>query len=1025
MNRLAWLWVGMFTCSTALAEDIGVRIRLGVTDKQPTRWDGSASVTGGKIAEINGWRFEQGDKVTGPDSWQASTRQSSEGLRNNAKASKKAAAKNAGNPPAKKGAKKKAAGGVPGVPVVDNGVILRLAEASDATEISVKTAAGSFAFKLGEIPLGSFVEKLDGAVEIERCAATQQLSRETSDDDFPALAAGDDGTVYSLWVSFIPGIDRGERARSFEDEPKSFDFLAAPTGGDRIWMSAAGKDGKWSAPLPVTEGKQDIYKIAASVDGKGRLWVVWSEQKNGNFDIWARTVEGSKLGEVVQLTTAAGNDICPVAVTDEKGRVWIAWQGDRDKVFRILTRRQNEDLNSWADERLVSTQSKSCWYPAIAATRSGPGVQKVAVSWDTYEKGDYDVWVRQFDLNGNPGAARPAANTSRYEARSTIAFDAQGQLFVAWEESGATWGKDWGALDNQEGIPLYADRQIGLSVLGAGGQWMQTEGNHISSLPGVKKRRNVRNMRAPVPEPESETRKAAEEAETRAGVPYNNISRLAVDREGRPWLLSRTRQADFRSPIGSVWVEYAGFYDGKQWQGPILLPHSDNLLYNVPAVAPSPDGGLIVAHSSDHRMDRPLIRRGLGGNGALESHGDPYDNDIYISRLAIPPAVIAVTLKPQARQPDPNALPHPAAIKEWQQVQRCRDYRATVHGKQLQIIRGEFHRHTEISGDGGNDGPLEDMWRYAIDVASMDWLGCGDHDNGAGREYPWWLTQKTTDAFRIPGAFDPPFTYERSVRYPEGHRNVIFTQRGVRTLPRLPISDRNNPSPAPDTQMLYKYLRHFGGICSEHTSATSMGTDWRDNDPVVEPMVEIYQGARQNYERPGAPRSPTANDSIGGWEPLGFVNLALLKGYRLAFQSSSDHRSTHISYALVYSESNTRQAMVQAMKKRHVYAATDNIIADFRCQAGDKEYFMGEEFSSPAAPALKIKLIGTSPFAKVTIVKDDKEVHLITPHADSVDFTWTDPSPTPGKTSYYYVRGEQTNQELVWASPMWIKYEGK
>ena len=29
------------------------------------------------------------------------------------------------------------------------------------------------------------------------------------------------------------------------------------------------------------------------------------------------------------------------------------------------------------------------------------------------------------------------------------------------------------------------------------------------------------------------------------------------------------------------------------------------------------------------------------------------------------------------------------------------------------------------------------------------------------------------------------FTYERSVAYPHGHRNVMFDHRGVRTLPRL------------------------------------------------------------------------------------------------------------------------------------------------------------------------------------------------------------------------------------------------
>ena len=52
--------------------------------------------------------------------------------------------------------------------------------------------------------------------------------------------------------------------------------------------------------------------------------------------------------------------------------------------------------------------------------------------------------------------------------------------------------------------------------------------------------------------------------------------------------------------------------------------------------------------------------------------------------------------------------------------------------------------------------------------------------------------------------------------------------------------------------MLYAYLKFFGGIVASHTSATNMGTDWRDNDPQMEPVVEIYQGDRQNYEMPDA-----------------------------------------------------------------------------------------------------------------------------------------------------------------------------
>ena len=77
-----------------------------------------------------------------------------------------------------------------------------------------------------------------------------------------------------------------------------------------------------------------------------------------------------------------------------------------------------------------------------------------------------------------------------------------------------------------------------------------------------------------------------------------------------------------------------------------------------------------------------------------------------------------------------------------------------------------------------------------------------------------------------------------------------------------------------------------------------MGTDWRDLNPEFEPVVEIYQGHRQSYEYLGAPRAARRKgESIGGWQPLGMIWNALAMQYRLGFQASSDHISTHISYA--------------------------------------------------------------------------------------------------------------------------------
>jgi hypothetical protein len=260
------------------------------------------------------------------------------------------------------------------------------------------------------------------------------------------------------------------------------------------------------------------------------------------------------------------------------------------------------------------------------------------------------------------------------------------------------------------------------------------------------------------------------------------------------------------------------------------------------------------------------------------------------------------------------------------------------------------------------------------------------------------------------------------VLYPEGHRNVVFAQRGVRTLPRLPKMGENSQGSAPDTRMLYDYVRHFNGIVASHTSGThGGGTDWRDNDPGTETTVEIYQGDRQSYEMPDAPRSPKPSDAISGWNEKGFVSLALAKGYRLGFQSSSDHVSTHISYCNLWVTAPTREAILDAFRKRHVYGATDDIVADVRAPG---DHMMGDEFETRELPSLAVKLAGTAPFAKVHVIKDGRYVYSIEPGRAEVAFSWRDADAQPGKTSYYYVRGDQRDGEVVWASPMWITYRG-
>jgi hypothetical protein len=951
------------------------RILLGIGDDQPTRWDGSLRVTGGRIRTVEVWRPAAGDAADGQTFRLTTSRLPPQG----------AAAKKAGRPG----------------PMQDNGLLIAAELLDAAARFDVETAQGSFSFRADQVSLGDSRSFLDGRVSVERIPSTTRLTDSPEEQDFPAIAQAGDA-LYIAYVEFTHG-DRSQKwPQQIAANPGNFDALARPAGGDQVLLLEYSRSRNTAgAPLAVTPPGQDVARAAVAVDGGNRVWVFWSAQVKGNFDIYARARSGGVWGEPLRLTQDPGPDLNPVAVTDTAGGVWVAWQGWRQGGFDVLAARQREG-NGFLREERVSTSPANDWDPQLA---SGPGGEVAAV-WDTYDKGDYDVYLRRLRFAGEKIALdppQPVAASSKFEARPSVAYGREKRIFVAYEESYPRWGKDFGAYETT-GSGLYQGNTVRVKILD-GDQYYTTAdplGDTLDSAPG----------REPpeLPDPELVKQRRPHATPYPAGFRSKGLPRLASDNQGIIFLAYRAAAPTTRGPLGSVWFENLAYFDGRDWTGPIFLPDSDNVLDNRPAILSVGPGQVVVVGSSDGRhssVQRPLPTR--------RAAQERFHNDLFLSELDT--GARWRRAEHVAVAPDGPDDPDPEVKAELEQVALMRSYRVELGKEKLQLLRGEFHRHTEYSGDGGRDGPLIDAFRYMLDAAYMDWGGCCDHDNGNGREYTWWITQKLTDAFHVPGRFVPMFSYERSVRYPEGHRNVILAQRGVRPLPRLPkMPDDSPPSPAPDTQMLYQYLRRFDGIAAVHTSGTDMGTDWRDNDPKVEPVVEIYQGDRQNYEMPEAPRSNNAQDSIGGWRPLGFVSLALQKGYRLGFQASSDHISTHMSYCNLWVTEPTRKGVLEAFKKRRVYGATDNILAEVTCNG----HFMGEEFTVTGKPLIEVKLIGTAQFRRVHIIKDGAYVYTGDPRAYRVHFGWRDENAKPGTTSYYYVRGEQVDGELVWVTPMWI-----
>lgn len=209
----------------------------------------------------------------------------------------------------------------------------------------------------------------------------------------------------------------------------------------------------------------------------------------------------------------------------------------------------------------------------------------------------------------------------------------------------------------------------------------------------------------------------------------------------------------------------------------------------------------------------------------------------------------------------PIQIAHP---NETADLQAIRAYRTFLGEAEHRIVRGDFHRHTELSWDGGGrtDGSLFDFYRYMLDAAAMDFGAVTDHNAGGDNEYWWWLTEKSCDLYHLPGVFTTFYGYERSARFPHGHRNVFHTTRGIPMVSFFTEPSFGGARPgvgsgdliANDTKLLYESLRRSGGIAISHTSTSdTMGTDWRDNDPEIEPVVEIFKARASRTSTWAAP----------------------------------------------------------------------------------------------------------------------------------------------------------------------------
>lgn len=729
-----------------------------------------------------------------------------------------------------------------------------------------------------------------------------------------------------------------------------------PGQGDQLWIGCRrGKD--WAVREQVHLKAAKLARPTITFDARGQLWLSYEafESDDQTWDVFIRRRIGDgDYGQSHRVSPGPGVDIDHRVAADPTGGLWIVWQTDAGGQFDVMARRldQTDGLSSTQPD-VISQSPRGDWRPDVSVTPDG----EVCVVWDAYDGRSFNVlarWMKQ----GRWQPVSTVAATPAFEGRARVASTEPGQAWVVWEEGGAGWGKPyradakaWANLTDSYG-PLHRFRKLHVALLRDDGR--------------------VQFPLAPLPMPNLDSAAARENRwkGVHALGAYYERAALTVDASGRLWVVYRHV---YRPQIGvdipaQHHIEegrriFARCIDGDRW----------SKLYAMDA----------YQRDGIQRLGVTACGTGLAAawtTGRTDRREDPKPRGVAFVVLNHPPGKASAPLlekaQPPAELPGEIQIPDPLATAE-------------VAGKTYHLVRGDLHRHTDLSLCWPFlDGSIDDAYRLAIEVDRMDFLGITDHTrdiaHGNVLSQLWWRCTKEVTRHRLAGRFFPYFSYERS--HGATDHNVISLR-----------DDRIRDFPPP----LPEFWAELEGDTFTVPHAPVNMKCWDYQDDALRPLLEIYQGCR---------------DISSQWQ----AKAGLDKGYHLGFIASSDHLSTGASYACVWTPRIGREPIFRSMQARRTFGATDNIRLLFT--SGD--HWMGEEFTAHEVPQFRVEIDATAPIEQVMVYDNGLPVQGLEVSKDALSIHTTfRPQGYFGGSHYIYVHMTQIDGNQAWSSPIWVTYD--
>ncbi|MFZ5515210.1 MAG: T9SS type A sorting domain-containing protein [Candidatus Zhuqueibacterota bacterium] len=196
----------------------------------------------------------------------------------------------------------------------------------------------------------------------------------------------------------------------------------------------------------VNDDTGSSYQGAPSIaiDGSGNFVIAWKDYRNGYYpDIYAQRYNSS--GSAQGTNFKVNDDIessdqsHPSIAIDGSGNFVIAWHDERNGDWDIYARRYNSSGSAQGTNFQVNddTGSSDQWNPSIAIDGSGNFV----IAWEDYRNGDWDIYAQRYNSSGTgiEGNFRATAAGGVYHLHPAVKLW-DGKIYNTWMSE---YGYDW------------------------------------------------------------------------------------------------------------------------------------------------------------------------------------------------------------------------------------------------------------------------------------------------------------------------------------------------------------------------------------------------------------------------------------------------------------------------------------------------------------------------------------------------------------------------------------------------------